>query len=513
VSNQVLPVQGRPLRPNAVLVVVCLALLVVVVDVTVLHVAAPTIAEALGPSATELLWVVDIYPLVVAPLLLVSGVAGDRFGRRRLLLIGLVVFGAVSIVAAFAPSAAVLIGARALMGVGAAMILPSTMSLLRAAFPDRRARLRAVGIWSAVSAAGAAAGPLVGGILVQQFWWGAVFLINVPFAALVIVLTWRLIPESRSAEKTPIDVTSVLLSIVAVLSLVFAVKHAAGYGMDPSTIVSGVLAVVGFAWFIRRQIAALRRGVQPMLDVRLFTKAAFTLAVLAVLLAMFGIVGLDLLFAQYLQDVLGLSPIDAALRLMPMAAATIGGSLCAPAITRTAGTRVTISLGLGAAALALVPLLSLGTSEQIVLFSISLAVVGFALDVAMVAANDAIIGAVPLDRVGQAAGIEETAYDLGGGLGIAILGSVLTATYVASLPALDGLTADQQRSVRESISSAEHIAAALPGRAQEILAAADQAFINGLHAALWVSIVVIAATAAAAALLIRDTAIVADRDH
>lgn len=512
-SSQVSPGRVRPLRPNAVLVVVCLALLVVVVDVTVLHVAAPTIAETLNPSATELLWIVDIYPLVVAPLLLVSGVAGDRFGRRKLLLLGLTVFGAASIPAAFASSPTALIAARALMGVGAAMIMPSTMSLLRAAFPDRRARLRAVGIWSAVSAAGAAAGPLVGGVLVQQFWWGAVFLINVPFAAIVLILAWSLIPESRSAERTPIDVVSVLLSIVAVLSLVFAVKHGARYGLDASTLITAALAVIGFVWFTRRQVGRLRRGVSPLLDVRLFTRPIFTLAVLAVLLAMFGIVGLDLLFAQYLQTVLGFSPIDAALRLMPMALATIGGALCAPAITRKAGTRFTVSAGLAVAALALIPLLTLGTSEQIILFSISLAVVGFALDVALVAANDAIISAVPLDRVGQAAGVEETAYDLGGGLGIAILGTILAATYTATLPNIPGLTPSQQDTADESISSAEHLASALPTQAQEILTAAHNAFINGLHAALWVSIIVITTTAIAAALFIRDTTPALHNDH
>lgn len=512
-TNHVVSGRHRPPRPNLVLVVVCLALLVVVVDVSVLHVAAPTIANKLGPSATELLWIVDIYPLVVAPLLLASGVAGDRFGRRRIMLIGLAVFGLVSIPAAFAPSPAVLIGARALMGVGAAMILPSTMSLLRAAFPDRVARLRAVGIWSAVAAAGTVGGPLVGGILVQQFWWGAVFLINVPFALLVLVLAWSLIPESRSTEKTPIDGLSVLLSVVAVLALVFAVKHGARNGLDLGTLTTAAVATVGFIWFVRRQAGKLRRGLSPMLDVRLFTRPTFTLAVLAVLLAMFGAVGLDLLLAQYLQNVLGFSPIDAALRLMPLALATIGGALCAPAITRRAGTRAAVSLGLAAAALALVPLLTLGTSELIVVFSLSLAGAGFSLDVALVAANDAIISAVPLERVGQAAGVEETAYDLGGGLGIAILGTVLASTYTATLPGLSHLTPDQHAAVSESIGAAERLAAALPEQAQHIRAAADQAFMSGLHAALLVSILVIATTAAAAALFIRNPTTTTPHEH
>lgn len=499
-------------RPGAVLFVVCAALFLVVVDVTVLHVAAPAIGAALTPSAAELLWVVDIYPLVVAPLLLVSGVAGDRFGRRRLLIWGLVVFGVVSVPAAFAPTPWVLILARALMGVGAAMIMPSTMSLLRVAYPDRSRRLRAVGIWSAVSAVGAAAGPLIGGVLVEAFWWGAIFLINVPLAAIVVGLAWWMVAESRSDANLKLDPVSVLLSVVSVLAVVFAIKHSVRYGLDPITIATAVAAGGGIVWFVRRQLNRQRHGIEPLLNVKLFARGSFTMAVLAVLLAMFGIVGLDLLFAQYLQNVLGLSPTHAALRLMPIAVATIAGSLIAPTLVRRLGTRITISVGLGAAAAALVPMLTLGTTEQLLLFSASLAVVGFSLDVAMVAANDTIIAAAPQDYVGQAAGVEETPYDLGGGLGIAILGSVLAAVYTATYPPIPGLTPTQQEAAASSIGAAEHLATTAVEYAA-ITTGAQTAFMTGLHTALTVSIVTIAAAAIAASLLITTTHHSPDPDH
>ena len=494
----------RGQRPGGVLFAVCAALFLVVIDVTVLHVAAPQIADSLAPSATELLWIVDIYPLVIAPLLLAAGVSGDRFGRRRFLLIGLVVFGVLSIPAAFASTPLMLIGARAGMAVGAAMIMPATMSLLRVAYPDRTARLRAVGIWSAVSAVGAAVGPLIGGLLVQYFWWGAVFLINIPLALVVFLLVWWLVPASRSAAKLVLDGLSVGLSIVAVLALVFAIKQAARYGVDPTMLGSVLIAGVSTLWFIRRQLSRQRAGIEPLLNVRLFTRAEFTISVLAVALSMFAIVGLDLLFAQYLQNILGYTPVEAALRLMPMAIATIFGALSAHLIVHRFGTRTAIGAGLGLAAAALIPLLALGASEQFLVFALSLAVVGFVLDIALVAANDTIISAVPEDYVGQAAGVEEAAYDLGGGLGIAVLGSILAATYTATFPTIPGLTATEQAAAEESIPSTGHLTDTLTDTlATQVHTAAQAAFLTGFHTSITVSITILAVTAIAAALLIK----------
>ncbi|BBA86876.1 MFS transporter [Mycobacterium pseudoshottsii] len=503
-SPQVNETEGRPVvgRPGAVLFTVCAALFLVVVDVTVLHVAAPRIAEELSPSPTEFLWIVDIYPLIMASLMLMAGAASDRFGRKRLLMTGLVIFGLVSIRAAFAATPLMLILARSVMAVGAAMILPATVSLLRVAFPDRAERMRAVGIWSAVSAVGAAIGPLMGGLLVEYFWWGAIFLINVPLALLVLLLVWRLVPESRSQARLVLDGLSVSLSIVAVLTSVLAIKQATHHGIDPAAVGYVVIASVGLWWFIRRQISRQRRGIEPLLNVHLFTRAPFTIAVLAVLLAVFSIVGLDLVFAQYLQNFLGFTPIKAALLLTPMAAATVVGSLSAHLIVGRCGTRVAIGAGLGLTASALLPLLTLGHNGQLLVFVGSL--VGFALDVVLVSANDAIISAVSEDYVGQAAGVEEVAYDLGGGLGIAVLGSVLTATYTAAFDPISGLTDSQLATAQESIRTANDLADATsaPALASQIRIEAHTAFLAGFHTTIVVAIAILAAAAVAAGALL-----------
>lgn len=490
-------------RQTGVLFAVCAALLLVVVDVTVLHVAAPQIGDSLAASATELLWIVDIYPLVIAPLLLVSGVAADRFGRKRLLMSGLVVFAVGSIPAALATTPLMLILARAVLAVGAAMIMPATMALVRVAFPDRAERLRAVGIWSAVSAVGAAMGPLIGGFLVEYFWWGAVFLINVPLGLLVLLLVWWMVAESRSQADLVLDGLSVVLSVVAVLALVFAIKSLGRHGLGPVAGGYLLLAIVGCAWFITRQLRRSRRGIEPLLNVRLFLRGSFTIAVLAVLLTMFAIVGLDLLFAQYLQNVLGQSPVEAALRLAPMALATVVGALSAHRIVHRFGSRIAISCGLGVAAIALTPLLTLGTAEMLLVFVGSLVALGFVLDVALVAANDIIISAVPQDYVGQAAGVEEVAYDLGGGLGIAVLGSIQAAIYTAAFVPASHLTSDQLSVARESILGAEKLAQRSgPPTAGQILDNAHRAFLEGFHTAIAVSVAVLALTALAGAIFI-----------
>ncbi len=476
----------------------------VVVDVTVLHVAAPSISDALNPSNAELLWIVDIYPLVIAPLLLVAGVAGDRYGRRAALMIGLVFFGAASIPAAFATGPLTLILARAAMAVGAAMIMPSTMSLVRVAYPDRDARLRAVGIWSAVSASGAAIGPLVGGLLVEYFWWGAVFLINVPLALGVLIAVWRLVPESRSEADLTLDGLSSVLSIVAILALVYAIKHVARSGPDLAAAAALVAAVAAGAWFVRRQLNRQRRGVEPLLNVHLFRSGSFTIAVLGVLLAMFSIVGLDLLLAQYLQNILGLSPIVAALWLAPMAVATVVGALLAHRFVHRFGSRAAIACGLGVAGLALIPLLKLDATPRLVMFILSLSLAGLVFDLTVVASNDIIISAVPEDYVGQAAGVEEVAYDLGSGLGIAVLGSILAVAYQARFTPVPGLDPVRFDAARDSLHGAEVVAAQSdPALADRIYSEAAAAFLSGLHAAISVSIGVLLVAAVAAFVFIK----------
>lgn len=484
-----------------VLAVICSAVLVVVIDVTVLHVAAPVMTEDLKPSAVALLWIIDVYPLVVAPLLVASGALGDRFGRKRILLAGLVVFGLASALGAFAWSPSVLIAARAIMGVGGALILPATMAIVRDVFDDREERRTAVGLWSATMAGGAALGPLVGGFIVEHWWWGAVFLVNVPVVLVVVPIGMKLLPESKAEVPPPWDTLAVVLAGVGILGLAFGLKQGARHGFaDP--LVLGVLigAVTAMTVFVRRQLARP----EPVLDVRLFADRTFSVAVGCVLLAMFGLVGLELFFAQYLQLVLGLEPLAASVRLLPLMLASLAGGLLAAPILRRIGTRAVITGGLGLTTLSLVPLLALGLDDQFLLLAPSFVALGLGLEVALVAANDVIISAVPADRAGNAASIEETAYELGGGLGVAVLGSILAAAYSGALGAVPGVNASEMRASDESLGRAVEVASGLPAAVGDALVdAARVAFMDGLHVVLVVSIGLLAASSVLAAVVLK----------
>jgi DHA2 family multidrug resistance protein-like MFS transporter len=492
---------SSPANRWTILAIVCAALLVVVIDITVLHVAAPHMTEDLRPSAVGLLWIIDVYPLVVAPLLVASGTLGDRLGRKRTMLAGLAIFGAASALAAFAPTTGVLIAARALMGVGGALILPTTMAIVRDVFPDRHERQTAVGIWSAVFAGGAVVGPLVGGFLVEHWWWGSVFLINVPIVLVVVAVAARLMPESRAADPPPWDTLAVVLAAVGILGIAFGVKQGARHGLgDPlgvAVLLAGLLALTAF---VRRQLQRPR----PLLDVRLFADRTFSIAVGSVLLSMFAFVGLELYFAQYLQLVLGLEPLAAAIRLMPLMVASFVGSLLAAPLLRRVGTRTAIVGGLGLTTVGMIPLLTLGVEDQYWRMWPSFVAMGLLLDLALVAANDVIISAVPADRAGGAAAIEETAYELGGGLGVAVLGSILTAVYSSTLAPVDGVPASGMAGAEESIGRAAEVSRGLPpGVADGLMSAARSAFVDGLHVALMVGIALMAGSAVLAAIVLR----------
>lgn len=420
----------RQARPALVLATVCAALAIIAVDVTVLHVAAPSIQRALQPTAGELLWIIDVFPFVVAPLLLSAGVLGDRFGRRLFLVVGLAVFGLASGCAAFATDPTMLIVARAVSAVGGAMAMPSTMSMIRVAYPERASRVRAVALWSVTSAGAAAAGPVIGGFLVEHFWWGSVFLVNVPVCAVVIVAALALTTESRSQRPARFDLVGQLLAVAAVLAACVAANELADHAV-PVSAVSAVISAGLVVLFLRRQRAAVAAGVQPTLDLALFANRSFSAALVAIFLAMFAIVGLDLQFAQHLQLSRGLAAFAAALMLLPLALATMAGGFCSPWVLRRLGHRRTISGGLVVAGSALVPVVALGGVESLVVFGVCTAVVGFAVEVVAVAANDLIISSAGEHEVGGAAALEEIAYDLGGGFGVAVLGAVAaTATVV-----------------------------------------------------------------------------------
>ncbi|MFI6390184.1 MFS transporter [Nonomuraea sp. NPDC050547] len=472
-----------------VLAVMSAAVLIIVIDITVLHIASPRIAEALRPSPVSLLWIIDVYPLVVAPLLVAASTLGDRFGRKRMLIVGLVVFTLASALAAYAWSPAALIGARAAQGLGGALVMPNAMAIIRAVFPDRRERAQAIGIWSALLAGGAAAGPLLGGFLVEHFWWGAVFLINVPVLAVVLPFAVRLLPESRHSAPPPWDTLSVLLVAGGVLGLAYGIKEGVRHGFLAAwSIMSLTAATILLILFVMRQ---LRRD-QPLLNIRLFTRPVFAVSSAGVLLVVFALVGLELYFAQYLQLVLGLSPSQASLRLLPLLAATFAGSLIAAPVLQRLGTRMTLAAGFGLSAAALPPLLALDTRPSYALLWIPFVVLGLALEAAMVAANDAMLSAVSVDDAGQAGSIESTVYELGGGIGVAVLGAVGVAIYSNVIGPVAGLASSDQAIVRTSITEAAAVAHRLPGTAgQVVLDVARDAWLSGFRAVVVVATVLI----------------------
>ncbi|MET7466934.1 MFS transporter [Nonomuraea sp. NPDC005501] len=485
----------------SILLLLCLSLLLITVDATVLHIAVPALTAALEPSAVQLLWIIDVYSLVVAPLLIMFGTLGDRYGRKRLVLGGFVLFGVASAAAAFSPTPLFLILARALLGVGGAMIMPATLSLIRQVFTDRRERAIALGIWSAVAAAGAAVGPLIGGLLVSV-WWGAVFLINVPILLVLLPAAARLLPDSRRDDGRPWDGLSAVLSVLGILALAFGLKEAGSgslmpFGASVAVFLAGAALLV---WFVRRQ----SRLAAPLLEIGLFRSRAFTTGVAGVLLGVFALVGLQLMLAQYLQLVLGDRPPQAAIRMLPLVLSAIAGGLAAAHILPRAGMRATMSGGLGLVALSLTPTLTWGVESHPVMLGVCFVGIGFGVQVALLAASDTIMSSVPESRAGGAAAIEETAYELGAGLGVAVLGTITTMAYAPSFPPVPGVPGAAMDQARQSLAGAAHVAQEVGGSAGDaLLTAARWAFVNALHTTVVVSIVLLSLTALAVATLLR----------
>ncbi|MDH2391491.1 MFS transporter [Streptomyces sp. HNM0663] len=469
-----------------VLVVLCASLLLVALDATVLHVAVPAVTEDLRPSGVELLWIVDSYPLICASLLILFGTLGDRAGRRRILLLGYGIFGAASAVAAFAHTPELLIVARALLGVGGAMIMPATLSILRAVFPDRRERALAIGIWTAVAAVGAATGPVLGGFLVENFWWGSVFLINIPLMALVLPVGRWLLPESRGAGDGPWDVLGALVAAAGVLGVVLGVKRlGAGRDLyDASAVVPLLLGAVLLALFVRRQ----KRRDHPLIDMRMFSRAAFSASVGCIVLAMLALVGLELIAVQYLQLVLGLSPLETGLRLLPLTFAAMAAGATGSHTLHRIGPRRMVSWGFALTAGAVLLLTLMGQHDRPWLLTAGFVLLGFGLQTTLFGAYESMLSEAHADQAGAAAAIGETSYQLGAGMGIALLGSVMNAAYAPSVAGLSGVPAPAGAAAANSLGEAYQVADRLGGAAGELLrATARHSFVHGLHITLVVS--------------------------
>ncbi|MEU0051755.1 MFS transporter [Streptomyces sp. NPDC006309] len=469
-----------------VLVVLCASLLLVALDATVLHVAVPAVTEDLRPGAVELLWIVDVYPLVCAALLILFGTLGDRVGRRRVLLLGYALFGVASAVAAFSGTAEMLILARALLGVGGAMIMPATLSILRQVFPDRRERALAIGVWSAVAAVGAAVGPLLGGFLLEHFWWGAVFLVNIPLMLVSLPVGRLLLPESRGERDGPWDVTGALTAAAGLFAVVLGVQRLGG-GQAAASPLTALPLLTGaglLLLFVRRQ----RRLPYPLVDLRMFRRPAFSTSVGCIVLAMLALVGLELIAAQYLQLVLGLSPLETGLRLLPLTVAAMAAGLAGARMLRRFGPRRMVSAGFCLTAAAVLTLTVMGGTDDPPLLLAGFVLLGFGLETTLFGAYESMLSEAPADRAGGAAAIGETSYQLGAGIGIALLGSVMNAAYAPALRSVPGVPRDAARAAGHSLGEAYQVAGRLGGPAGAALRrAARDSFVHGLHVTLLLS--------------------------
>ncbi len=484
------------------LVVLTLACVLYAMDLTVLNLAVPKLSETLKPSSAELLWIIDIYGFLVAGSLITMGTLGDRIGRRRLLMIGAAAFGIISLVAAFSTSAAMLIACRAVMGVAGATLAPSTLSLIFNMFRDPGQRSTAIGVWISGFSAGGPLGSLLGGLMLQYAWWGSVFLLALPVMALLLVLGPRLLPEFRNPSAGRLDIASAVMSLAAVLAVIYGLKETAQNGLGPLPALS-VLVGLGIGYlFIRRQ----RSLADPLIDLRLFQVATFDVSLATNVLAIFIAVGYFLFIAQYLQLVLGLSPLVAGIWSLPSAAGFIVGSNLAPRFVHRVRPAIIVGGSLALAGVALLLLTQINSLGGLTVVAIASVVIALALSPVFTLTTELIVGSAPPERAGVASGISETGTELGGALGIAILGSIGTAVYrtelAMHLPA--GVPPEAAQSARDTLGAAVIVAAQLPSQpGVALLTAARDAFVQGLHLAAGISAAVAIGAAIVTVILLR----------
>lgn len=441
-----------------------LPVLLVSMDMSVLFLALPTLTADLDPTAAQQLWILDIYGFLIAGLLITMGNLGDRIGRRTILLAGATVFGIASAVAAFAPSAAVLIAARALMGIGGATLLPSSLALISNLFPDQRQRSTAIGVWTAFFAGGSAVGPIIGGVLLHHFWWGSVFLINIPVLLVLLVFAPVLLPEHRARALGPLDLPSVALSIGGILPAVYAVKHIAEYGFDIEALAAALIGGVVLTLFVRRQ----RRLTEPLLDLALFGRARFSVAIGSSTASMMSLAGLSYLSSIWLQSVTGRDPLQAALLGIPMAITVFIFSVSGSAVGRRLGVRWAFALALLVAALGNLLVLGIGVDGGAGWYLAGSAIAGAGYGIVFTLVSEVAVASVPPERAGSAVGISETSFELGNALGLALLGSLAALVFRSGGEFAPTLGETIQRYGGDSA----------------LLAAARAAFVSGAHASI-----------------------------
>ncbi|MEU0386606.1 MFS transporter [Streptomyces chartreusis] len=446
------------------LLVVLGPVLLVAMDGSVLFLAMAKVSEALSPSADQALWILDVYGFAVGSLLIAFGSIGDRYGRLRLLMTGAAVFSAASAGAAFAPGPELLIACRALMGVAGATLLPSALAVLSELFPDPRRRSKAIGIFAATFAAGFAIGPVVGGQLLNSFWWGSVFLINLPVVVLFLVLAPVLLREVRATRTGQIDILSVALSVAGILLTVYAIKHAAAQGLTAPPMATGTVGVVTLVWFVRRQL----RLEHPLIDFRLFRDRTFAIAAITGLLPLAAWSATAYLGGIYLQSVLGLTVLDAALVALPGAAVLTATCIVTPVVVARIGTRAALITCHSFIATGMLLLPATSSSDGIGWYVASTVVAGIGYGISFSVVADTAVAAVPAERAGSAAAIAETSNEIGNALGIALLGSLAALIFRLQGPGLAG-------TLDETLQA--------PGLTAAVIGDAKTAFVTGLHAA------------------------------
>jgi MFS transporter, DHA2 family, multidrug resistance protein len=484
------------------LAVLALACVVYAMDLTVLHLAVPQLSADLEPTSAQLLWIVDIYGFMVAGALITMGTLGDRIGRRRLLLIGAAAFALASLFAAFSTSAEVLIVSRALLGIAGATIAPSTLSLIRNLFLDDGQRTFAIGVWITAFSLGGALGPLLGGVLLEFFWWGSVFLLAVPVMALLLVLGPVLLPEFKDPNAGRLDIPSAALSLVAVLSVVYGLKQFAQDGIEVLPFLAiGVGLALGYA-FVRRQ----QRLDDPLIDLNLFRVPAFSASLVVYTLGILVLFGSFLFIYQYLQLVLELSPLEAAVWTLPSFASFVVGSMLAPMFVKRVRPAYVMAAGLAVAAVGLLGLTQVSAEEGLGVLVVSSVVYSLGIAPIFTLTNDLIIGTAPPERAGAASAISETGAELGGALSIAILGTLGTAVYRIQVD--DGIPVevptDAAETARDTLGGAVAVSADLAeGVAAELLEAAREAFTQGMQVVALVSAIIAALSAVGVAVFLR----------
>ncbi|MBP3223364.1 MAG: MFS transporter [Actinomycetaceae bacterium] len=458
------------------LAVLTLAATILSIDNTVLSLAIPALSASLEPTANQVLWIGDIYSFTLAAALLVAGNLADKYGRKRMLLIGLVTFGFFSFIAAFSTDAHVLIAMRALLGISGAIIMPSTLALIRNIFLDDAQRTKAVTVWSAASTGGMALGPLVGGFLLEHMWWGSVFLVNVPIMVITIIGSVALLPESRMPEKKKIDLFSAFLSAIGMLLMVYAIKEYAhsGFGLAPT--VSLAIGLALLVVFVMRQ-----RGIPvPILDLQLFYSKSFSWALVVSLVSIFAFSGLFFFFSQYLQLVRGYSPLKAGyIEVVAMIFGAVA-VVMVPVLTRRYGAGNSLALALLSMSLGFAVVGINALSTDFIGFIFGLAAIGFGAGIAYPVATDVLLSAAPPERAGAASSISETAYELGTALGIAILGSLVSFLYRVRLDVPSGLEPHEE-AIEESLSSALKILHGYPLTYDSFIHQVKESFAYGMQ--------------------------------